>query len=88
MADTPITPTIGRVVLINAHNLHGDVPAIVNGNYDDFPNLIDATVFPRAGIPYALTSLSYSEDIRADGVNVGWHWMPYQLKVAETTDPV
>lgn len=86
---SPIPPSIGRVVLLSMGSYEpgiykGDVPAIVNGvNSNDN---IDVTAFPRGGRPFAVIGVPYSEKLNEDQTT--FHWMDYQLKVAQERDPV
>jgi len=85
MATNPITPTIGRIVLVNAANFEGDSPGIVTRVFSN--ECVNLMVFPDGGSPYPVSSVQYAEDHKTSGMGISFHWMEYQLKVAEERDP-
>ena len=80
MSQTPIIPTIGRVVLVA---INGQIaPGLVNYVSSQEPDVIEAAVLTRSGIfQHALT---YHETDEVGGAygDFTWHWMPYQKAVA------
>lgn len=80
----PITPTIGRVVLVRGEQWTGDAPALVNMVHSD--ECISVCVMPFGQSSWPLTSINYAEDHKASGMSHSWHWMDYQLKVAAERD--
>ena len=79
---TPITPTVGRIVLVRRSDYEGgvsdEVPAIVTAVLED-PNFLKVTTFPVDSSPYPMTP-AYSA-VPIPGL-VTWRWMDHQLATA------
>lgn len=81
----PITPSIGRVVLVRHTRWEGDAPAIVTKVHSD--ECINVFVMPDNSEGYPLTSVQY-DDLSGDTApSMSFHWMDYQIKVAAERDP-
>lgn len=88
MSDSPITPSVGRIVLVRGGSVSGldmnrDRPAIVTRVWGQ--NCINVSVFGDAEPDVKLTSVSYA-DLGPDEHTeyATWRWMPYQVaKAAE-----
>lgn len=90
---SPIAPSIGRIVLVNLDestrpsgpetSVCPGIVTVVHGN-----NCINVTVFPSNSSPFIASSVCYSEDLSDYSGGPTWHWMDYQLKVAQERDPV
>lgn len=86
---SPIAPSIGRIVIVSLARQDrtgptSEAPALVNGVTSN--DNIDATVFPSGSNGFAVLGIPYNDE--PSDHETRWHWMDYQLKVAETTDPV
>lgn len=83
--NSPITPTVGRIVLFRSQrhldmgNGALEVPAIVTRVWG--PNCVNLQVFRDAEPPAPVTSVMY-DDGEQLSVHAGWRWMPYQKAVA------
>lgn len=80
--DSPIEPTIGRIVLYRTSQammigMADERPAIVTKVHTR--NMIDLEVFGCGGLQ--LTSVGYQDGEPRDG-KAGWRWMPYQVQQA------
>lgn len=80
MPNSPISPSIGRIVLFRALTHGGDYPAIVAFVHDD--DNIDLFVFDNnAQTTYHYPNVPFDD---ADTpTKASWHWMPYQLTTAK-----
>lgn len=88
MSQSPIVPSIGRVVLVRLFGNEGvndEAPAIVNG-IDEDAQTIDVCIMPAGMSPWPVTGLAYhqSDDVPTEGELFDehpgvWRWMPYQL---------
>lgn len=90
MRESPITPTVGRIVLFRSNNQEQmgngalEVPAIVTRVWGQ--NCINVQVMRDSASPLWLTSVLYADGEPGDG-QFGWRWMPYQVaKAAETIE--
>jgi len=84
---SPITPTIGRIVLFRSddHTALGngatEVPAIVVRTWGDESPYVNLTVFRDHDTPLSVGSVPYDDGERLSA-HCGWRWMPYQLATA------
>lgn len=93
---SPISPSVGRVVLFHGNaeqmgNGAAVVPALVTRVWSD--NCVNLMVMRDASTPLAVTSVPYAEPEEADDkatftASFGWHWMPYQKAVAAERDAI
>lgn len=87
MQKSPIPPSIGRIVLVRlssgSRNQPEISPAIVTEVITN--DEINVCVFPSGQSPWPVTGVIYSEEALEGQAT--FHWMDYQRKVAETTDP-
>lgn len=75
--DSPIEPSVGRVVLYVESGDHITC-ALVTRVWN--ANCVNLMIMYDGGVPSARTSVSYN----GDKVSGTWHWMDYQLKVAQS----
>lgn len=87
---SPIPPSIGRVVIVALpENMRPaphvtEAPAIINEVHSN--DVVNVCLMPSTHGPWPLNSVLYAES--PSDTDPTWHWMDYQLKIAETTDPV
>ena len=80
MSQTPIIPTIGRVVLVA---IDGQIaPGIVNHVNSQDPDVIQAAIFTRDGIKQCVLTYHETDEVGGAYGDFTWHWMPYQKAVA------
>lgn len=85
--ESPITPTVGRIVLVRGAAVVGtdparEVPAIVTRVWGQ--NCINVRVFrdDYDGGDLGLTSLTFNDDVADRSSHANWRWMPYQIAKA------
>ena len=80
-----ISPTIGRVVLVQGTGSNQAQPALVSYVWND--RLINVGGFDRNGAPFAATSVSLLQDDDAPPTaGMYAEWMPYQKGQAAKTE--
>jgi len=81
--ENPITPTVGRIVLVrgtHVHSLdpHREMPAIVTGVIDK--NTLTVEVFGRGREANLILDVDYRPNLGLPIVGAGWRWMDYQVQ--------
>jgi hypothetical protein len=84
MFESPITPTVGRIVLVRGPGvLPGEpmreLPAIVTRVWGQ--NCINATVFNDSHVQQ-VSSIMFGSDLENVSGYANWRWMDYQVSVA------
>lgn len=82
---SPITPTVGRVVLVRGAYVNDDeptreFPALVTRVWSD--NCINVHIFNERDGGLVATSVTYNSDPESHANYVAWRWMDYQLAAA------
>lgn len=77
--ESPIEPTVGRIVLVRDSAFDETLAAIVTKVWNR--NCINVCAFTPHGSPIPLTSVTY-DDSEAPASSRSFHWMPYQRQAA------
>lgn len=82
---SPITPTVGRVVLVRGSSVNPkepgrEYPALVTAAHGQNCVNVDVSNEKHGGV--CLSSVHYCGDAEQSIVGAAWRWMPYQVQTA------
>lgn len=85
MSESPIEPTVGRIVLVRGgHVLAGEpkreIPGIVTRVWGR--NCLNVVTFGGDNAHGEITSVTYDDNLDAEHPYAAWRWMPYQAQKA------